>query len=125
MSDIDQVWTALERVAAEIGPTIGYAEFHGLKREGRGAGFFEQMDIVLDVTHDGLRTDGPEAADSLRKIVEVLPSLYDEAEKAGLKPDFGGSAVHIKLDMIRGYANEGLKDVGNELPSPAGRWAAL
>jgi hypothetical protein len=85
----------------------------------RGADFLARLDLLRDWAALGLRKQGREAEDCLRMVVEDVPGLVGSAEAAGLSPDFGGSAVHIKLDMIESYAREGLGTLEPE-QSPMG-----
>jgi len=107
----EQMRKALEKIVAEIKATHAVAsQDYGLGQD-TAALFFIKLDMLQGMATAGMETsDENEAGNSLEVILEELPSLVTYAEQAGLKPDFGGSGVHIKLDMIRGYAAEGLGD---------------
>ena len=47
-------------------------------------------------------------AGALQSIEKELPIAISYAESHGLKPDFGGSAVHIVLWRCQGVVNDGL-----------------
>lgn len=80
-----------------------------------------EMGILIkhpDGTTVGSETERPSYSDLLeqnRRMVQALQSLEKElpiaisyAESHGLKPEFGGSAVHIVLWRCQGTVNDGL-----------------
>jgi len=110
MDTIKRLQAANARIAAEVTATRAVAKGdYGIAHEGAGAFLYMKLDLIGRLAALGRDTaDEREAGNCLQIILEELPLAVAYAEKAGLKPDFGGSGVHIKLDMIRGYANEGI-----------------
>jgi hypothetical protein len=47
-------------------------------------------------------------AEALQNLEKEMPNCISYAEMHGLKPDFGGSAVHIILWRCQGLINDGL-----------------